>query len=292
MRFIIVTGMSGAGKTTALKIFEDAGFHVADNIPAPLLGEFAKFCLSHRPRITKVAFGIDIREENHNFSYWLEALDKLDVDCSILFLDSANDVLLNRYKETRHIHPFDKNGMISVGITKERALLEDIRERASLILDTSGLLPRQLKIKLLDVFGEKESSGKLLINILSFGFKHGIPEESDLVFDVRFLPNPFYNPDLKPLSGLDPKVRDYVMGHDVSVRFMESLYAMLNFLIPHYISEGKNQLIVSIGCTGGRHRSVTLAEKLLKDLQTNENIVAVHHRDIDKDPKLAYGTLK
>jgi len=280
--------MSGAGKTTALKIFEDAGFHVADNIPAPLLVDFAKFCLEHESRITQVAFGIDIRGGKMfaEFSRGLETLDKLDIEWSILFLDSSNDVLLNRYKETRHLHPLAKNDLISVGIAKERALLEEVRERATYIMDTSGLLPRQLKIKILDMFCEKENTGKLHINVLSFGFKNGIPEESDLVFDVRFLPNPFYNPDLKPLSGLDAPVRDYVMGHDVSVRFMESLFAMINFLIPHYISEGKSQLIISIGCTGGRHRSVTLAENLAKDLSTGDNTVAVHHRDIDKDPKL------
>jgi UPF0042 nucleotide-binding protein len=283
MHIVIVTGMSGAGKTTALKIFEDAGFHIADNIPAPLIVDFAKFCLAHESRITQVAFGIDIRGGKIDFSAGLEALDKHGVAWSILFLDSSNEVLLNRYKETRHLHPLAKNDLVSVGIAKERALLEDVRERATYIMDTSGLLPRQLKIKILDMFCEKENTGKLHINVLSFGFKNGIPEESDLVFDVRFLPNPFYNAELKPLSGLDAAVRDYVMSHDVSVRFTESLFAMINFLIPHYISEGKNQLIISIGCTGGRHRSVTLAEELVKDLSTSDNIVAVHHRDIDKD---------
>jgi len=275
--------MSGAGKTTALKIFEDAGFHVADNIPAPLLGDFAKFCLAHESRITQVAIGIDIRGGKLCFSQGLESLDKLGVEWTILFLDSSNEILLNRYKETRHIHPLAKNDLISVGIAKERALLEDVRSRANSIMDTSGLLPRQLKIKLLDMYAEKENTGKLHINILSFGFKNGIPEESDLVFDVRFLPNPFYNPELKPFCGLDAPVRDYVMEHEVSVRFTESLFSMLKFLIPHYICEGKSQLIVSIGCTGGRHRSVALAEELLKDLQKGENPVTVFHRDLEKD---------
>ncbi|MCL1883657.1 MAG: RNase adapter RapZ [Defluviitaleaceae bacterium] len=283
MRIVIVTGMSGAGKTTALKIFEDAGFYVADNLPAPLLGDFAKFCL--KSGISQVALGIDIRGGKMftDFSMGLLELDKLSVAWSILFLDSSNEILLNRYKETRHLHPLAKNDLVSVGISKERALLEEVRERSTYIMDTSKLLPRQLKIKILDLFAEKENTGKLLINILSFGFKYGIPEESDLVFDVRFLPNPFYNPELKPMSGLDTDVREYVMSHDVSVRFMDSLFAMLNFMIPHYISEGKNQLIISIGCTGGRHRSVTLSQELHKALSAHENPIAIHHRDIDKD---------
>jgi UPF0042 nucleotide-binding protein len=275
--------MSGAGKTTALKIFEDAGFYVADNLPAPLMGDFARFCTD--AGFLQVALGIDIRGGKMftDFSLGLDELDKLGVAWTILFLDSSNDVLLNRYKETRHVHPLAKDGLVSVGIAKERAMLEEVRGRANCIMDTSGLLPRQLKIKILDMFAEGENAGKLLINVLSFGFKYGIPEESDLVFDVRFLPNPFYNAELKPMSGLDAAVRDYVMSHDVSVRFLESLFNMLHFLIPHYISEGKNQLIVSIGCTGGRHRSVTLARELQKALLAHENHVEVHHRDINND---------
>lgn len=284
MRIVIVTGMSGAGKTTALKIFEDAGFYAADNLPAPLLGDFAEFC-KRDGGITQVALGIDIRGGKmfSDFSLGLLELDKLGVAWSILFLDSSNEILLNRYKETRHLHPLAKNDLVSVGIAKERVLLEEVRGRATYIMDTSGILPRQLKIKIFDLFAVDENTGKLHINVLSFGFKYGLPEESDLVFDVRFLPNPFYNAELKPQSGLDAAVREYVMGHDVSVRFMDSLFGMMNFLIPHYISEGKNQLIVSIGCTGGRHRSVTLAQELCKALQSHGNPVAIHHRDIDKD---------
>jgi UPF0042 nucleotide-binding protein len=278
--------MSGAGKTTALKIFEDAGFYCVDNLPPAFIGEFAKFCIQRDMGLTQVALGVDIRGGRMfaDFSMGLNELDKLGVVHQILFLDSSNDVLLKRYKETRHLHPLAKNDLVSVGIAKERALLEDMREKAGVIMDTSHLLPRQLKVKLLHLFTDHPDSGRLLVNIMSFGYKYGIPPESDLVFDVRFLPNPFYNDVLKPLSGLDEPVKDYVMTHDVSIRFMESLQAMLGFLFPHYIAEGKNQLIIAIGCTGGRHRSVSLAGELHHALVLAGHSVAVHHRDIDKDP--------
>ena len=285
MRIVIVTGMSGAGKTTALKIFEDAGFHCVDNLPPSFMCQFVQLCLERDSGITKVALGVDIRGGKmfEDFSMGIQALDSIHIEYSILFLDSSNDILLNRYKETRHLHPLAKNDLISVGITKERALVEDIREKATHIIDTSHILPRQLKDKILNIFTNQTNTTRLLVNVLSFGFKYGIPKECDMVFDVRFLPNPFYNPELKPFSGLDAPVRNYVMEHDVSVRFMDSLLGMLNFLIPHYISEGKSQLIVGIGCTGGRHRSVSLAEELLRSLALQDYSVVVHHHDIDKD---------
>jgi len=285
MRIVIVTGMSGAGKTTALKIFEDAGFHCVDNLPPSFIGQFITFCLDRDTGITQVALGIDIRGGKmfNDLSHSITELKDAEIDYSILFLDSANDILLNRYKETRHLHPLAKNDLISVGITKERALVEDVKEQATHIIDTSHLLPRNLKEKILNIFTTQTNTKRLLINLMSFGFKYGIPKECDKVFDVRFLPNPFYNPELKPLSGLDAPVSNYVMNHDVSTRFLESLLGMLNFLIPHYISEGKSQLIVGIGCTGGRHRSVVLAEELQRSLSLQEYSVVVHHHDIDKD---------
>ncbi|MCL2841113.1 MAG: RNase adapter RapZ [Defluviitaleaceae bacterium] len=287
MRIVIVTGMSGAGKTTALKIFEDASYYCVDNLPPAFMRDFAKFCISRDMGISQVALGIDIRGGKmfEDFSQGLSDLENLSnigVEYEILFLDSSNEILMNRYKETRHLHPLAKNDLISVGIAKERAILEDLRGKANYIIDTSRILPRQLKDKILNIFTEQSNCGRIMINLLSFGFKHGIPDESDLVFDVRFLPNPFYDTVLKPMTGLDKPVQDYVMGHDVSVRFLESLLAMLNFLIPHYVAEGKNQLIISIGCTGGQHRSVTLAQELCNSLTTQEYRVAVHHRDVDK----------
>jgi len=285
MRIVIVTGMSGAGKTTALKIFEDAGFHCVDNLPPSFIGQFITLCLERDMGINQIALGIDIRGGKmfEDLSNGIQSLSEAAIDYSILFLDSTNEILLNRYKETRHLHPLAKQDLISVGITKERALVEDVRKKATHIIDTSHLLPRHLKEKILTLFTSQTNTGRLLINVISFGFKYGIPKECDMVFDVRFLPNPFYNPALKPLSGLDAPVHDYVISHDVSVRFMESLLGMLHFLVPHYISEGKSQLIVGIGCTGGRHRSVTLSEELQKTLALQEYSAVVYHHDIDKD---------
>ena len=284
MQIVIVTGMSGAGKTTALKIFEDAGFYCVDNLPPALMGQFAELFIKRDMGIAQVALGIDIRGGKMfaDFDRGLNELDRLGIPHSILFLDSSNDILVNRYKETRHLHPLAKNDLVSIGIAKERAQLEYVKQNAAYIIDTSHLLPRQLKEKILHLFAGEGKTGRILVNIISFGFKYGIPEESDLVFDVRFLPNPFYNPDLKDFSGLDLVIKNYVMNHDVSTRFMESLIGMLHFTIPHYITEGKSQLIVSIGCTGGRHRSVTLAAELYNSLEAAGQPVAIHHRDIDK----------
>lgn len=286
MRIVIVTGMSGAGKTTVLKIFEDAGWHCVDNLPPTFIGSFAKLCVERDTGITQVALGIDIRGGKMfgDLAQGLEELNEQGVPCAILFLDASNDALINRYKETRHVHPLAKNDLVSVGITKERVMLEKVKAQATYVIDTSFILPRQLKEKILNIFVEHAEFDSLMINVVSFGFKHGIPDESDLVFDVRFLPNPFYDPELRKLTGHDRQVRDYVMNHDVSVRFSESLLGMLLFLIPHYISEGKNQLIVSIGCTGGRHRSVALANELYQSLGYHQHSVIVTHRDIDKDP--------
>jgi len=285
MHIVIVTGMSGAGKTTVLKILENAGFHCVDNLPPSLIGSFAELCMKPENGISQVALGIDIRGGIMfaDFFTGLTCLDRLNLTYSILFLDATNDILLNRYKETRHLHPLAKDGLVSVGITKERAQLEEVKRRASYIVDTSFLLPRHLKVKIHDIFSKDAAFHRFQVNIMSFGFKNGIPAEADLVFDVRFLPNPFYDPILKTQSGLDPDVLEFVMRHDISARFMESLLNMLHMLIPHYITEGKNQLIVAIGCTGGRHRSVALASDLHRALTQRDQAAEVVHRDINRD---------
>jgi UPF0042 nucleotide-binding protein len=278
--------MSGAGKTTVLKIFEDAGFHCVDNLPPTFIGSFAKLCIEGDTGITQVALGIDIRGGKmfDDLSQGLAELDGQGLAYTILFFDASNESLLNRYKETRHLHPLAKNDLVSVGIAKERVLLEEVKQRATYIIDTSYILPRQLKEKILHIFVENAAFDSMMVNVVSFGYKFGIPDESDLVFDVRFLPNPFYNHELRQFTGMDKEVRDYVMNHDISVRFSESLLNMLRLTIPHYISEGKNQLIVSIGCTGGRHRSVALANELFQSLKLHDHSVVLRHRDIDKDP--------
>jgi len=277
--------MSGAGKTTALKIFEDAGFHCVDNLPPSFIEQFVTLCTERDMGISQIALGLDIRGGKmfNDLSCSLKNLDEMEIDYSILFLDSHNDILLKRYKESRHLHPLAQNDLISVGIAKERALVEDVREKATHIIDTSHILPRHLKEKILDIFTTQTNTSRLLINVISFGFKYGIPKECDKVFDVRFLPNPFYNPALKSMSGLDAPVRDFVMNHDISNRFLESLLGMLHFLIPHYVSEGKSQLIIGIGCTGGRHRSVALTEELQRTLSLQEYPAVAYHNDIDKD---------
>jgi len=286
MQFVIVTGMSGAGKTTVLKIFEDVGYYCTDNLPPSLIPQFARLFLEKNIGIKNVALGIDIRGGKlfDDFFTGLFSLDELKINYSILFLDASNEILLNRYKETRRDHPLAKKGLISEGVEKERLLLAEVKQKAKYIIDSSYILTRQLREKIVEIFVDDARFDSLMINILSFGYKYGIPVESDLVFDARFLPNPFYINELKRKTGLDSEVCDFVMSHEASKFFLHGLYDMLSFLIPHFVSEGKNQLIISVGCTGGRHRSVTLAAGLFAKLNGAGHSVVLNHRDIDKDP--------
>ena len=287
MRCVIVTGMSGAGKSTALKMLEDAGYFCVDNLPIPLLEKFAQFITEgNSGSIQKVALGVDIRSgaAMEGLARALEEISMTGLEYEILFLEADDDVLIKRYKETRRAHPLAGSGRVENGIREEREKLKFLKAHADYILDTSQLLTRELKSELDKIFVKNQGFKSLMITVLSFGFKYGIPSDSDLVFDVRFLPNPYYIDELRPLSGNDAPVSEYVMGFDASQIFLDKLEDMIGFLIPNYILEGKNQLVVSIGCTGGKHRSVTLANGLYQRLQKSEEYgVRIEHRDIGKD---------
>ena len=287
MRFVIVTGMSGAGKSTALKMLEDAGYFCVDNLPIPLLEKFSQFISQgNSGSIQKVALGVDIRSglDMKGMERALEEITMNGLDYEILFLDANDDVLVKRYKETRRSHPLSRSGRVETGICQERDKLVFLKKHADYIIDTSQLLTRELKGELDKIFVKNQNFKNLMITILSFGFKYGIPSDSDLVFDVRFLPNPYYIDSMRPLSGNDAPVRDYVMGFEAAQVFLDKLEDLVLFLIPNYILEGKNQLVVSIGCTGGKHRSVTLANALYQRLEKSEEYgIRIEHRDIGKD---------
>ena len=284
MQFVILTGMSGAGKSTAMKMMEDIGFYCVDNLPIPLLKSFWELVSQGtNNELEKVAVGIDLR----NGQPITELLDyqKRAVETGspmeILFLDAEDEVLIKRYKETRRNHPLSGEARVEEGIRLERELLKELRSRADYILDTSQLLTRELKEELNRIFVDRRDYHNIYVTILSFGYKFGIPADSDLVFDVRFLPNPYYVEGLRDKTGLDKEIRDFVMQVEEAGQFMDQLERMLNFLIPHYISEGKSQLVVSIGCTGGKHRSVTIAEELYQRLLKDRKFgLKVEHRDI------------
>ena len=286
MRFVIVTGMSGAGRGTSLKILEDAGYFCVDNLPISLIGKFAELIYSSTSEISKVALGLDIRSGKtlDELTSTLEKLTMAGYKYEILFLDASDEVLVKRYKETRRNHPLAQEGRIIEGIVQERKKLLFLKKQADYIIDTSSLLTRELKQELDKIFVQNQDFKNLVITVLSFGFKYGIPNDSDLVFDVRFLPNPYYYEELRALSGNDKEVQDFVMGFEVSHRFLDKLIDMIQFLIPNYVLEVKNQLVISIGCTGGKHRSVTLANRLYERLRENADYaVRIEHRDIEKD---------
>lgn len=283
MRFVIVTGMSGAGKSTALKILEDEGYFCADNIPLPLVEKFAELSCTSESEYNKVALGVDIRTgiEIKGMQTVLEHLVMKGISYEILFLDAGNSVLLKRYKETRRSHPLARAGRIDQGIAREREALGFLRDQADVIIDTSTLLTRELRSEMEKIFVNSLEYRNIYITILSFGFKYGIPADSDLVFDVRFLPNPYYVDELKHKTGQDQDVQDYVMKTETARQFLKKLVDMVEFLLPNYVSEGKNQLVISIGCTGGKHRSVTLAEQLYRHLSRySEYGLKLEHRDI------------
>lgn len=285
MKFVMVTGMSGAGKSTALKMLEDMGFFCVDNLPIALLPKFAELAYAPGSDISQVAIGVDIRNGHslNEMSAVLMELQNSRVAYQILYLDARDDVLVKRYKETRRAHPLAKQGRVEEGIRMERERMAFLKSNADYILDTSSFLTRELKKALEQILVEEKNFKNLIITVLSFGFKYGIPSDSDLVFDVRFLPNPYYVEGLKYKTGNDKEVQDFVMGYEMSHVFLEKLVDMLDFLIPNYILEGKNQLVIGIGCTGGKHRSVTLANKLFEALSGRTGYgVRLEHRDVSR----------
>lgn len=282
MRFVIVTGMSGGGKRTALRMLEDVGFYCVDNLPVPLIDKFAELITTPNSEISKVALGLDVRADQ-SFAEVEQVLDRMRTNgykFEILYTDCTEEVLIKRYKESRRMHPLSPDGRVEDGIRKERQILDGIRKKADYVIDTSKLLTRELKEELDRIFVRNEEYNSLMITLLSFGFKNGIPTDADLVFDVRFLPNPFYIDELKHKTGNDKEVSDYVMGFPEAEQFLDKLTDMMNFLIPGYVKEGKYQLVIAIGCTGGKHRSVTLANELYKRLKDKGNYgLRLAHRD-------------
>lgn len=286
MRFVILTGMSGAGKSTALKMLEDIGYFCVDNLPIPLIEKFVELTELEHAELPRVAVGIDIRSGQaiDGLQDVLERLRAHGSKFEILFLDAEDSVLVKRYKETRRSHPLALGERVDKGIALERKRVDFLRKQADFIIDTSQLLTRELKAELEKIFVQNKEYQNLFITVLSFGFKYGIPADSDLVFDVRFLPNPYYVEGLRPKTGNDEEVRDYVLQYEASHIFLNKLEDMVKFLIPNYIAEGKNQLIISIGCTGGKHRSVTLANELYRRLLDQKGYgLKIEHRDIGKD---------
>lgn len=285
MRFVIVTGMSGAGKSTVMNTLEDFGYFCVDNLPVPMVRKFYELMRNSMGDFENVALGIDIRngealeEMEGILSFFNATKNKVE----ILYMEASDNVLIKRFKETRRLHPLLQEGRVEDGIKEERKRLKFLKSKADYIIETDNLLVRDLHAEIEKIFVENKSYSNLFVNVVSFGFKHGIPVDSDLVFDVRFMPNPYYEEELRSKTGDDVEVQNYVMDSEASVEFVDKLTSMIKFLIPNYIAEGKNQLVIGIGCTGGHHRSVTVANKLFEVLKEDETVsVKICHRDIKK----------
>ncbi len=285
LEFVIVTGMSGSGKSVVVNALEDIGFYCIDNMPPALISSFALLCMQSTGGIDRVAVVADIRSKEFfdGAADEMKNLKRLGIEYKILFVDTDDTVLKKRYKETRRRHPLAVEGNISIdeALKMERSELKTFRATADFILDTTHFSPAQTREKVAQLFLDK-SSNALIVNCMSFGFKYGIPTEADLVFDVRCFPNPFYIPELKHLTGLDAPVRDYVFESEATQGFLTRLFDMVSYMLPLYISEGKSQLVIGIGCTGGKHRSVAIAQALHDYLHKNGQRAAVIHRDIPK----------
>ncbi len=281
-RLVIVTGMSGAGKTQVVRAMEDLGYFCVDNLPPMLIPKFAELCVQSAGRVSKIALVVDIRGGEF-FDTLMQVLEDLETQgfiYEILFLEASDETLIRRYKESRRRHPMAPFGRVSEGISRERERLEQIRGRATHIIDTSDLATSQLKEKITALFAGERESDRMTVTVVSFGFKYGIPLDADMVFDVRFLPNPFYVESLRRKSGKEAEVSDYIGKWPITHQFLDKLGSLIDFLVPNYVKEGKGQLIIAVGCTGGLHRSVFVAERIYEGLKKKGYKVGVEHRDI------------
>lgn len=285
MNFVIVTGLSGAGKSQTIRCLEDMGYYCVDNLPPALIPKFAEICYQTGGKIDKIAIVIDIRGGKlfDDLFNGLKTLNSMGYEYQIIFMDASDNVLVKRYKESRRNHPLANDGSIINAIQEERNKLKEVKSKADQIIDTSNLSTRQLREELQKIFLTGEKFESLVITVMSFGFKYGIPIDADLVFDVRFLPNPYYIEELKKHSGNENVIKDYVLQWKESGEFIDKANDMIEFLIPNYIKEGKSRLVIAIGCTGGRHRSVVIANSLYESLKKNGHTVLINHRDIMQD---------
>lgn len=287
MEFVVITGMSGAGKSQVANYLEDYGYFCIDNMPPALIPKFAEIISHSDEQINKIALVIDVRgrELLNDFFPALDNLKDLGFNYKILFLEASDNTLIKRYKETRRTHPLAPSGRVLDGINEERQVLQEIKKRADHIIDTSNLLPSQLKEEINNIFMKGREFKGMVIDIITFGFKYGIPIDCDLIFDVRFLPNPYYIPSMKKLTGKDEQVKEFVLKNKLTNIFFDKVLDLLDFLIPNYIKEGKTQLVIGIGCTGGRHRSVVIGDFIYQTLYSKQHSVIIEHRDIAKDEK-------
>jgi UPF0042 nucleotide-binding protein len=285
IKLVVITGLSGAGRTQAMQSFEDQGFFCVDNLPPSFLVKFAELCAQSRGKVSKAAIVCDLRggEFFSSLSEALSNLEKEGFNLEVLFLEASDETLIRRYKESRRRHPLSPRGRILDGIHAERQQLEELRIRADNIIDTSELTSQQLRNQIAELFGKMQGKDQMAVSVISFGFKYGIPKDADLVMDVRFLPNPFYVELLRPLTGEHPLVQDYIFQNATTQEFMEKYLALLEFILPNYVREGKAHLVIGIGCTGGQHRSVAIADRVGQFLREHNFAVSVKHRDAIKN---------
>lgn len=287
MDFIIISGLSGAGKSSAAAFLEDLGFYCVDNLPVALLTNFAEICMagSGTGKYSRVALVTDIRggQTFDELFQALDALSALSLDYRLLFVEAADEIIINRYKETRHIHPLTRQGYpLTEAVKLERMALEPVRRRADLVLNSTGLNLSKFRGELLRLFGMETAGEAMSVSVTSFGFKYGIPVDADLVFDVRFLPNPYYISDLKECTGLEDAVRSFLFGYRQTNEFLRHLEELFSFLLPQYLEEGKSSLVIAIGCTGGHHRSVAIAHAMTEFIRQKGYYVNELHRDISR----------